>query len=94
MGSEKGGTEESKLLEGPQDVGHSTSSAGKKGLQRDFLDITNLVRSIQRAEGNPDCFRKAAGVCDQWACFWRRYCLQEEVPLPKKEMENGDKSGS
>jgi hypothetical protein len=35
----------------------------------------DLVRSIQRAEGNFDCFGKAKGSCDQTACCWRSDCI-------------------
>ena len=40
-----------------------------------FLDITALIRSLQRAEGNPDCFRKSKGFCERLDCEWRKYCL-------------------
>jgi len=51
----------------------------KKALlpRKDFLDATALIRSIQRAEGNPDCFRKDQGGCQQSDCAWRKYCLEE-----------------
>ena len=51
----------------------------KKSLlpRKDFLDATALIRSIQRAEGNPDCFRKAQEGCHQFDCAWRKYCLEE-----------------
>jgi hypothetical protein len=42
----------------------------------DFLDRTALIRSIQRAEGNPDCFRRGQVDCDQMDCAWRNYCLE------------------
>ncbi|MDY6971390.1 MAG: hypothetical protein SV775_03565 [Thermodesulfobacteriota bacterium] len=45
--------------------------------KKNYLDLTNLIRSIQRLEGNPDCFRKAHGLCDRPACAWRKYCLEE-----------------
>ena len=45
--------------------------------EKDFLDSIALIRSIQRAEGNPDCFRKAQGGCDQFECTWRKYCLED-----------------
>jgi hypothetical protein len=45
-------------------------------VKKDFLDLTNLIRSIQRAEGNVDCFRRAEEYCDEMDCSWRRYCLQ------------------
>ena len=35
-----------------------------------------LIRSIQRREGNFDCFASAtAGECDQTTCLWRKDCL-------------------
>jgi hypothetical protein len=44
---------------------------------KDFLDTTALIRSIQRAEGNSDCFRRAQVGCEQIDCAWRKYCLEE-----------------
>ncbi|MBW1798441.1 MAG: SAP domain-containing protein [Deltaproteobacteria bacterium] len=46
--------------------------------KRDLLDMTALIRSIQRAEGNPDCFLKGGDDCAQLACSWRLYCLGRE----------------
>jgi len=46
------------------------------GAIRNFVDIKALIRSIQRAEGNPVCFRRAEGYCDQIDCNWRGYCLE------------------
>jgi len=43
--------------------------------KRDFLDMTALIRSIQRAEGNPDCFMTGDDDCDRLDCVWRLYCL-------------------
>jgi len=39
--------------------------AKERGLKKNFLDTTELIRSIQRAEGHFDCFRRAEGCCDQ-----------------------------
>ncbi len=40
-----------------------------------------LIRRIQKAEGNFDCFGSATdGYCDQTGCNWRSDCL----PAPKK----------
>jgi len=50
-------------------------------LKNSFLDMTELIRSIQRAEGNPDCFDTAQGYCDQVNCAWRRYCLEKPQQL-------------
>jgi len=30
-----------------------------------MLDLTNLIRSVQRIEGNPDCFGTANKECDR-----------------------------
>jgi hypothetical protein len=46
-------------------------------LKGDMPDIIRFVRSIQRIEGNPDCFRTATGECDRLDCLWREYCLTE-----------------
>ena len=34
-----------------------------------------LVKAIQKAEGNFPCFKTAQGSCDQQDCFWREDCL-------------------
>jgi len=36
----------------------------------------DLIKNIQRAEGNPDCFGTATNFCDQLACCWRSDCLR------------------
>ena len=37
---------------------------------------TALIRSIQRREGNVECFATAAAsVCDQTGCCWRERCV-------------------
>jgi len=42
----------------------------------DYVDLVNLVRSIQRAEGNIDCYRRGWPQCDRMNCFWRDHCLK------------------
>jgi hypothetical protein len=84
MITEKNGVETPEILANPQTVVQSPSSGREKGLRKNFLDTTNLVRSIQRAEGNPDCFRKAKDYCDRMDCTWRSYCLREKGPYPEE----------
>ncbi len=36
----------------------------------------DLVRSIQKKEGNFDCFGTAVNYCDQSSCCWREDCLK------------------
>lgn len=46
-------------------------------MARDYLDVTLLVRCIQRSEGNNDCFRRIMDDCQEIACCWRPYCIEE-----------------
>lgn len=55
-------------------------------LRKNFLDVTELIRSIQRAEGNIDCFRNAQHDCDQPDCAWRLYCLQSDQTPGREEI--------
>jgi len=41
-----------------------------------YVDFINLVRSIQRAEGNIDCYRRGRQQCDRMDCVWRDHCLK------------------
>lgn len=36
---------------------------------------TDLIREIQRAEGNFDCFGSGKDYCDQESCCFRSLCL-------------------
>jgi hypothetical protein len=37
---------------------------------------TDLIRAIQRAEGNTDCFDTGyADKCGQYNCLWREDCI-------------------
>mgnify|MGYP000288224675 CR=1 FL=1 len=37
----------------------------------------DLIKSIQRKEGNFDCFGTAStGFCDQLSCIWKTDCLK------------------
>jgi hypothetical protein len=43
-----------------------------KGMKKE-----NIIRAIQRAEGNFECFGTAtAGVCNQISCLWMEDCLK------------------
>ena len=44
--------------------------------QQDYVDLVNLIRSIQRAEGNIDCYRSGWQQCDRMNCVWRDHCLK------------------
>jgi len=50
--------------------------AKAQGINSQKLDKPTLIRTIQRQEGNFDCFGSAnGGFCDQGGCLWREDCL-------------------
>jgi len=54
----------------------SSNNMESDNQKKNFLDITALIRSVQRAEGHTDCFRKGLKDCDEVDCNWRSYCLE------------------
>ena len=46
-------------------------------MEDDPVDLTHLIRSMQRAEGHSDCFGTSEGHCDCMECTWRKYCLDD-----------------
>jgi hypothetical protein len=38
----------------------------------------DLIRQIQRKEGNFDCYGSAAGFCDRLDCIFRSSCLGQK----------------
>lgn len=58
--------------------------------KKDFLDVKEMIRSIQRSEGNPDCFGRAQGHCDQLECAWRAYCLERPEHLHMNGIKGQD----
>ena len=63
----------------------STSKTEPNVEKKSFLDITTLIRSIQRAEGNTDCFQRGIIDCEQIDCKWRSFCLEGHSALKKDE---------
>ena len=56
--------------------------AKKLGIKAKAVKKVDLIRQIQRAEGNFDCFGTALDFCDQWKCCFREDCLP---PLKSKQ---------
>lgn len=51
--------------------------AKEKGVKVGNMKKEEIIRAIQRAEGNFDCFGTAiAGMCDQADCLWWNDCLK------------------
>ena len=36
----------------------------------------DIIKEIQRVEGNFDCFGSSNGFCDQLKCAWRKDCVR------------------
>jgi len=52
--------------------------AKKKGITTEKMKKAEIIRSIQRAEGNFDCYGSASsGECTQTKCLWRKDCLMK-----------------
>ncbi len=50
--------------------------AKTKGIDARNMKKTDLIRAIQKSEGNFDCYGSAvSGVCDRLDCAWRKDCL-------------------
>lgn len=48
------------------------------GIKSQKMKKAELIRAIQRAEGNFDCFGSAKdGFCDQSNCLWFSDCMSE-----------------
>lgn len=50
--------------------------AQKMGLKPGKMKKDEIIRAVQRSEGNFDCFGTASnGECTQQDCMWRADCL-------------------
>lgn len=59
------------------EIRSAAKSLGIPSFGRSKMD---LVRAIQAAEGNFDCFGTAeSGYCDQTGCRWHADCLEEST---------------
>lgn len=57
-----------------QEIRNIAKERGLKVSSR--INKKELIRSIQRAEGNEDCFGiEHVKICDQTNCLWREDCL-------------------
>ena len=52
--------------------------ARSRGLNPGRMKKADLIRTMQREEGNESCFFQTgqADVCDQGQCLWREDCLK------------------
>ena len=62
----------------------------KSGSNPNYVDLVKLIRSIQRAEGNMDCYRRGLEFCDRLDCVWRDHCLKQQEGPSKADSELGE----
>ena len=48
------------------------------GLKTARKSKAGLIREVQLAEGNFDCYGRSGGECDQTECMWREMCFAHE----------------
>jgi hypothetical protein len=57
------------------------TKANALGLKKTFgLSKAELIRRVQKAEGNFDCYGTAKDFCDQLQCSFREDCLKLSSP--------------
>jgi len=63
----------------------ASAEIGQDAKKKNYLDMAALIRSIQRTEGQTDCFQKDLIDCDQTDCKWHAFCLEGHSVLGKNE---------
>ncbi len=64
------------MKEEKMDLNEVRRIAKKKGVKAEKMKKGDIIRAIQHAEGNFDCFGSAtSGECTQDECLWRKDCL-------------------
>jgi len=56
-------------------MGEMKEKAKALGIKTRAIKKADLIRQIQKAEGNFDCFGTGKDYCDQWNCSFREDCL-------------------
>ncbi len=55
------------------DIEKKAKSLGVKDIWK--MSKKDLIKNIQRKEGNFDCFGTATNYCSQMSCCWKSDCL-------------------
>jgi predicted metal-binding transcription factor (methanogenesis marker protein 9) len=60
----------------PMSMAEIKEKAKNLGINWANMKKTELIRAIQRAEGNNTCYGTTNGTCQWVACCWRSDCLK------------------
>ena len=53
--------------------------AKEMGIKPDRMNKIDLIRAIQRAEANVDCFATdRVDHCEEYGCLWRADCVEQK----------------
>ena len=58
------------------------------GIDPENMEETELIRSIQIAEGCTPCFGTSSGQCDQFGCFFMQSCLNTSLEKSSQAEEH------
>jgi hypothetical protein len=65
------------------------------GIHPEGMERAEIIRAIQRAEGNTPCFGNSNGKCVHTTCYFRAECLgrrdQDYTALPKRQLKLSQK---
>ena len=67
--------------------------AKKLGVNVDTEDKAALVRAIQTAERNPQCFQTGRTSCSEKACCWMSDCIPVEAVRTQSSNDVGSRTG-
>jgi len=64
------------------------------GIRPGRLNKLGLVRAIQAAESNPQCFRTGRTACEQTTCLWLEDCIPEQYARQNRPAGIGARTGT
>jgi len=63
------------------------------GIKPGRMNKLELVRAVQAAENNPQCFRSGLTHCDQTECLWLEDCIPEQFARQNQLAGIGARTG-
>jgi predicted metal-binding transcription factor (methanogenesis marker protein 9) len=65
-----------KTVSKPMTMADIKEKARNFGIDPGNMKKTELIRAIQQAEGNSQCYGTTNGTCQWTECCWRKDCLK------------------
>jgi hypothetical protein len=62
-------------MEAAMKIEEVKAKAKEVGVKPGRMNKTDLIRAIQRHEGNVACFKNGVENCEQMNCLWRQDCM-------------------